>query len=142
MTVYDLSRAQLIQLKAAYYDQQHPEGVSYGELAAVDDLVSDEEVIAAYDGVNFVEDDFLSDPTEGNAITEGGILTHLEHLENFITRLNRNTREAQESRPDAYRRFIEAIQAQTISDAVGLLNFLEYCEPDLLRDLCGEGGEK
>lgn len=58
MTVYDLSRAQLIQLKAAYYDQQHPEGVSYGELAAVDDLVSDDTILAEYAGVDFVEEDF------------------------------------------------------------------------------------
>ena len=58
MTVYDLSRAQLIQLKAAYYDQQHPEGVRYGLLAAVDDLVSDDTILAEYAGVDFVEEDF------------------------------------------------------------------------------------
>ena len=60
MNVKELSRAQLLQLKANYYDDHHPEGVSYGELAEIDSLVSDEEVIEAYDGVNFVEDDFIS----------------------------------------------------------------------------------
>lgn len=62
MNVRELTRAQLIQLKANYYDDKHPEGVSYGELAEVDSLVSDEEIIAAYDGVDFVEDDFPKEP--------------------------------------------------------------------------------
>lgn len=60
MNVKELNRAQLLQLKANYYEDRHPEGVSYGELASVDELVSDEEVIDAYDGVNFVEEDFIS----------------------------------------------------------------------------------
>ena len=60
MTVKELNRAQLLQLKANYYEEHHPEGVSYGELADIDNLVSDEEVVEAYDGVDFVEDDFIS----------------------------------------------------------------------------------
>lgn len=60
MNVKELNRAQLLQLKANYYEGQHPEGVSYGELASVDELVSDEEIIDAYDGVNFVEKDFIN----------------------------------------------------------------------------------
>jgi len=58
MNVRELSRAQLLQLKANYYEERHPEGVSYGELANVDSLVSDKEIIEAYDGVDFVKDDF------------------------------------------------------------------------------------
>ena len=60
MTVKELNRAQLLQLKANYYEEHHSEGVSYGELADIDNLVSDEEVVEAYDGVDFVEDDFIS----------------------------------------------------------------------------------
>ena len=60
MNVKELNRAQLLQLKANYYEEHHPEGVSYGELADIDNLVSDEEVVEAYDGVDFVEDDFIS----------------------------------------------------------------------------------
>lgn len=58
MNVTELSRAQLLQLKANYYEDRHPDGVSYGELADVDSLVTDDEVIEAYSGVTFVEDDF------------------------------------------------------------------------------------
>ena len=60
MTVQELNREQLTQLKQRYYDDRHTEGVSYGELAAIDKLVSDKEVIDAYDGVDFVEDDFFN----------------------------------------------------------------------------------
>lgn len=60
MTVKELNRAQLLQLKANYYEEHHPEGVSYGELADIDNLVGDEEIVGAYDGVDFVEDDFIS----------------------------------------------------------------------------------
>lgn len=61
MNVKELNRTQLLQLKANYYEEHHTEGVSYGELADVDSLVSDEEIIEAYDGVDFVEEDFTSD---------------------------------------------------------------------------------
>lgn len=58
MKVTDLSKDQLTQLKQQYYNDQHPEGVSYGELAAIDQLVSDDEIKEAYEGVDFVTDDF------------------------------------------------------------------------------------
>ena len=64
MRADELNKEQLRQLKQRYYDEQHDEqhaeGVSYGELAAIDELVSDQEVIEAYDGVDFVEDDFFN----------------------------------------------------------------------------------
>lgn len=60
MRADELNKEQLRQLKQRYYDEQHAEGVSYGELAAIDELVSDQEVIEAYDGVDFVEDDFFN----------------------------------------------------------------------------------
>lgn len=61
MKVTDLSKDQLTELKQRFYDDKHPEGVSYGELAAIDQLVSDDEIIAAYEGVDFVPDDFFTD---------------------------------------------------------------------------------
>ena len=60
MRADELNREQLIQPKQRYYDEKHPEGVSYGELAAIDELVSDKEVIEVYGGVDFVEDDFFN----------------------------------------------------------------------------------
>lgn len=55
--VKELSREQLTQLKQGYYMQLH-ETVSYSELAAIDELVSDEEMYEEYAGVEFVPDDF------------------------------------------------------------------------------------
>lgn len=59
MTVQELNREQLEQLKRQYYDDRHPEGVSYGELASIDELVSDAEIMEHFAGVEFVEDDFI-----------------------------------------------------------------------------------
>lgn len=60
MTVMELNREQLTELKQSYYcnEVREGEGVSYGELAAIDELVSDEEVFEYFDGYVFVEDDF------------------------------------------------------------------------------------
>ena len=60
MRVDELNREQLLQLKASYYDDLHPEGVSYYEYANIDNLVSDAEIMKAYSGIDFVEDDFFS----------------------------------------------------------------------------------
>lgn len=59
MTVQELNREQLEQLKRQYYDDQNPDGVSYGELASINEIVSDAEIIEHYAGVYFVEDDFI-----------------------------------------------------------------------------------
>ena len=59
MTGQELNREQLEQLKRQYYDDQNPDGVSYGELASINEIVSDEEIIEYYAGVYFVEDDFI-----------------------------------------------------------------------------------
>ena len=60
MKVYDLNRDQLIELKQHYYIDHIDENPSYGELAEIDDLVSDEEVYKEYAGTDFVVDDFFS----------------------------------------------------------------------------------
>ena len=62
MTVQDLNREQLQQVKVNYYtnDCNEPNGpLSYGEILDIDNIVSDEEVYEAYAGVDFVEDDFF-----------------------------------------------------------------------------------
>lgn len=58
MTVKELNRDQLIELKTTYYMNNH-ENVSWGELADIDELVSDEEVYNEYDYITFTEDDFF-----------------------------------------------------------------------------------
>ena len=58
MNVNELNREQLTQLKTRYYDDLHPEGVSYYEYANIDNLVSDAEIMEAYSDTCFVEEDF------------------------------------------------------------------------------------
>jgi len=56
MKVTELSRDQLISLKCRYIMADH--WPSWGELAAADELVSDEEIFREFSGVEFVEEDF------------------------------------------------------------------------------------
>ena len=58
MSVKDLTREQLIELKQRYYTERN-ENVSYGELADIDNLVSDNEVFEEYEHITFVEEDFF-----------------------------------------------------------------------------------
>lgn len=62
MTVHQLTPHQLEELKQTYLTQKNEangEGTSYGELADVDNLVSDEEIFAEYEDTDFVPDDFF-----------------------------------------------------------------------------------
>ena len=58
MTIKELSREQLIELKQHYYCERN-ENVSYGELADIDNLVTDEELENEYGHITFVNDDFF-----------------------------------------------------------------------------------
>ena len=60
--VKELSRDQLVELKQAMLCElmdQHGECPSYGELADVDETISDEEVYIFYAGYIFSPDDFF-----------------------------------------------------------------------------------
>lgn len=62
MTVRELDRDQLIELKQHYIDEKNQEvgqGTSWGELADADELISDKEIYAAYECYDFVNDDFF-----------------------------------------------------------------------------------
>lgn len=71
MTVQDLNRDQLAELKCSYYSELVNEGIfgeiigrdydepSYYDLAFVNDIVSDEFIFEHYEGISFVEDDFF-----------------------------------------------------------------------------------
>lgn len=62
MTVEELSKSQLTELKQRYYTEKlGDEGVSYGELANIDNLVTDKEVFDYYEGFSFSEDDFAKE---------------------------------------------------------------------------------
>lgn len=63
MKITELSHEQLTQVKQNYYTQKQAEkgeGVSYGELIQIDELITDAEIIKAYSGVCFVPDDFTT----------------------------------------------------------------------------------
>lgn len=63
MTVYDLNRDQLVELKQRYMTEEmaeHNEFPSYADLAEADDIYSDEYIQAIYSGTEFVDDDFFS----------------------------------------------------------------------------------
>lgn len=58
MTVKELNREQLIELKERYYMDKH-RNVSYSELASIDQIVSDDKIFKAYASIDFVNDDFF-----------------------------------------------------------------------------------
>ena len=64
LTVYELTRDQIKDLKAAYLDQllqeRESRGASYGELADADEIITDDEIFSEYAGTAFSPDDFLS----------------------------------------------------------------------------------
>lgn len=63
MTIRELTRDQLTQVKQTYYTQKQAkanEGVSYAELATINSIVTDAEIFEHYDGVEFVPDDFTT----------------------------------------------------------------------------------
>lgn len=71
MDVRDLSREQLVELKGNYLTQLANEGIyasvlnvdydepSYWDLANADEIVPDDVVFTAYEGFDFVPDDFF-----------------------------------------------------------------------------------
>lgn len=58
MSVHDLTRSQLVQLKQEMLADDMEGDVSWYELAIADDLVTDEQVFGAYEGTSFTEEDF------------------------------------------------------------------------------------
>lgn len=62
MTVKELKREQLQELKQKYYDEklqeQENRSISYGEMANIDEIVTDDEIIKEFDGYMFTDDDF------------------------------------------------------------------------------------
>ena len=59
MNVTELSREELMELKSRYYTEHINENASYGELADIDSLVSDNVIFTVFAGVEFRDDDFF-----------------------------------------------------------------------------------
>ena len=64
MYVNELTRGQKSELKQKYYDEllmkMENRNISYGEIANIDDIISDEEIENAYGNVVFTNDDFFT----------------------------------------------------------------------------------
>ena len=60
MKVTELNREQLLQLKQKYLCETQDETVSYGELAAADELVTDAQVFEMFADYDFVPEDFFA----------------------------------------------------------------------------------
>lgn len=58
MTVKELNRNELMELKQKYYCQKN-DNVSYEELIAIDKLVSDNEIFDTYNHMEFTKNDFF-----------------------------------------------------------------------------------
>lgn len=58
MSIYELSKNQLIELKQNYLCEVQ-KNVSYEELCDADNIVSDEEIFQAYSCVDFSSEDFV-----------------------------------------------------------------------------------
>lgn len=59
MSVYELSKNQLIELKQNYLFKRD-ENISYDKLLDADIIVSDEEIFNEHENVKFSEDDFFN----------------------------------------------------------------------------------
>lgn len=58
MSVYELSKNQLIELKQNYLCEVQ-KNVSYGELCDADNIISDEEIFQVYSCMDFSSEDFM-----------------------------------------------------------------------------------
>lgn len=59
MTVQELNRDEIAELKVNLYSQKHGNTISYSEINNIDELVSDEEVFEEAAGCDFSKDDFF-----------------------------------------------------------------------------------
>ena len=58
MSVYELSKNQLIELKQNYLCEVQ-KNVSYGELCDADNIISDEKIFQTYSCTDFSSEDFM-----------------------------------------------------------------------------------
>lgn len=65
MTVYDLNRDQLQQLKQQYWIERNDEEPDYYTLANIDDYVSDDEIYDWWGDTEFVPEDFANETDLG-----------------------------------------------------------------------------
>lgn len=83
MTVYELNRDQLAELKARYYADKTGEDLSYDEIVNIDDLVSDTEIFQASEHIEFSPDDFFcsaDEPETCRLVIEGATRSEIAYV--------------------------------------------------------------
>lgn len=68
MTVRELNKDQMNELKCRYYSEKTDEDLSYSEMLDIDTIVSDEEVFNEYADTYFSEDDFACNSVDKDDI--------------------------------------------------------------------------
>ena len=74
MNIKDLTKGQLNELKIKYLDdllqEEENRGISYGEMANIDDIVADDDkdFIETFSCYTFVNDDFFTDDRNENFV--------------------------------------------------------------------------
>ena len=58
MNIKGLNKFQLREAKINYWAEKNGDVISYGEMANIDEIVSDDEIFEAYANFDFSEDDF------------------------------------------------------------------------------------
>ena len=87
MTVYDLNKDQLAQLKQHYYIDFVDKNPDYYTLANIDDYVSDQDVYDWWSGTEFVPEDFAGEDEQN--YTEFGWTGTANDINALIRDLNR-----------------------------------------------------
>lgn len=126
MLVTELNKNQLEELKQRYYCEKmdaQGEGVSYGELIEIDNLVSDNEIFEEYGATDFHNDDFFC--TAGLPEDKDDALFGLIFHGNAIKKKAQNYTEGTcKAYIDNEQFFIESIK-EDIADLNKMLYYLE-----------------
>lgn len=88
MSIEELNREQLIELKQAMYSEIN-HAVSYGELAEADSLISDKKVFERFADTEFSEDDFFCKSSSTVEEDTEKLIDHVQSTisENFLSLL-------------------------------------------------------
>lgn len=95
MTVYDLNRDQLVELKQQYLTNFSGEEPSYEELANADEIITDEQIYRYCEDITFTPDDFFCSAGQdlyqlvvdgADGITIDDIIEDLEYIKNAVIR--------------------------------------------------------
>lgn len=106
MNILELSKRQKEELKQRLYCEKN-ENVSYGELANIDELVSDKELFETYGGIDFTEDDFFTKEEYVYILSEMIVNDYGGEEETFNVSVYRNEESAIKEKERLIKEYIE-----------------------------------